>query len=763
MSAMPLPTQLDPRSTGGRLVTPDGRSLPFRGGQLTVDAAGGLARVVLRQRFVNPYTEPLRVTYQVPLPADAAVSGYAFELDDQRIVGQVDTKARARERFEEAILDGRTAALLEQDRSSLFTQEVGNLPPGAEIVCELVLDQLLAWQGTGWTWRFPTVVAPRFLGQQGRVADAGRVTVDVAEGGTDARIDLALTVRDAMTGPVHSSSHSLHAVDGEVGLADEAGAALDRDIVVRWSVATPLPGVAIDLARASADRPVSDHSCGLLTLVPPASPQVCLPRDLVVLLDTSGSMSGQPLAQAVAVTCALIDSLGPQDQLQLVEFSTRPRAWRDHAVSATDAHRAAAIQWVRGLRAGGGTLMKAGILAALDCLRAEAQRQVLLVTDGLIGFEAEIVGAVAQRLPRGCRVHTLGIGSSVNRSLLSPVARAGGGVEAIIGLGEDPGQAAAALVAATAAPQLVDLELSGTALIAAAHHRAPDLLAGRPARLALRLRPEGGTLTVRGHSAAGPWSETMVLPAVAAGSGSPAVVTLVGREQVEELELQAAQGEQVDARIERLGIDYQIATRRTSWVAVSHQRTVDPTAPTRRERVPQALPHGMSVEGLGLRAPTAVGAAMKQVAREVSAARARPQAAPAPPPVQSMDEARYDEVVHYMPTGAADPWDHHSHPVRVVLAKGDRLVLELDVPAGLDIVWRQPRTTVTLRLKDGRTRTATLDLQTSTRKGWIKGGEVLRIVLEGQDLAGQLSDIDEIIVDADTVALLRLHLRPVAG
>lgn len=607
MSVMHAPAPVASPSTGCRLVSVDGRALPFRGGELYVDARGGLARVVLRQRFDNPYAEPLRVTYQVPLPSDAAVSGYAFELGDERIVGEIDTKGRARERFEEAIVDGRTAALLEQDRSSLFTQEVGNLPPGATVVCELVLDQPLVWSGAagGWEWRFPTVVAPRFMGAQGRVPDRSRVTVDVAPSGTDARMTLALAVRDALVGPVSSPSHDVHVLSGpitEVGLSSEAGAALDRDIVVRWPVAGHAPGATLDLARAAADRAVSAETCGLLTLVPPTVPGTPVARDLVVLLDTSGSMGGRPLAQAKAVTRALIETLGERDQLQLVEFSTRPRAWKGGAVAATGRHKAAAIAWVDGLRAGGGTQMKDGILAALATLRSEAQRQVVLVTDGLIGFEHEITRAILKRLPRGSRVHTLGIGSGTNRTLLTSAARAGGGEEAIIGLDEDPAEAARALVAATAAPQVVDVTVEGTALVSVAHHRPPDLMATRPVRLALRLRPEGGTLRVTGHTASGSWTEELQVPAQPPGAGSPAVITLVGRERVADTELRAAVGESVHAEIERLGLDYRISTRRTSWVAVSQQVTVDPTQPTRQERVPQALPYGMSAEGVGLRA-----------------------------------------------------------------------------------------------------------------------------------------------------------------
>jgi Ca-activated chloride channel family protein len=244
-------------SSGGRLVSADGRMLPMRGTQLSAEAHGGIARVLLRQRFVNPYDEPLAVRYQVPLPADGAVSDFAFELGARRIVGEIDKRERARERFEEAIVEGCSAALLEQDRSSLFTQDVGNIPAGEQIVAELVIDQKLRWLTEGrWEWRFPTVVAPRYQGAPGRAEDASKLSVDVAAGELPQRAELMLHIEDALPEGARpeSTSHPIAVVDGEVRFRDESGARLDRDVVVSWPVAGDGVRTALSVARPAARK-----------------------------------------------------------------------------------------------------------------------------------------------------------------------------------------------------------------------------------------------------------------------------------------------------------------------------------------------------------------------------------------------------------------------------------------------------------------------------------------------------------------------------
>ncbi|MBI5068360.1 MAG: VWA domain-containing protein [Deltaproteobacteria bacterium] len=759
-------------SSGGRLVATDGRALPLLSTRLAADAQGGLIRVRLEQRFANRHQEALEVTYLFPLPHDAAVSGFAIHAGGRRIAGLVEPVQAARERYEEALVEGRTAALLEQERGSLFTQSVGNVPPGEEVRVEIDLDQRLAWAEGAWEWRFPTAVAPRYLGAPGRVADAGRVTVDVAEGDIAPRLHLQFTARDALAPgrDPESPSHAVTFARGAGALTaalPAEGAPLDRDLVVRWPVALPAPGLSLGTCRVPG-RGIEGQAYGLLTLVPPAPGAVAepLPRDLVVLIDASGSMGGRPMEQARAVVRALVQTLGERDTLELISFASAPQRWKRRPARVDAYARRSALAWLDGLEAGGATEMKAGIREALRPVRDGAQRQVLLVTDGQIGFEQEIVAAVLERLPAGTRLHALGVGDAVNRSLTGPVARAGRGVEQVLGIDEDPARAAEGLLARTDRPLLTGLTVEGSALAGGEPLALPDLLAGGPALLPLALRPEGGALTVRGTAAGGAFERTLQVEPCAEASGNPAFAALHARERVEEAEMRIAAGEEGRERereIERLGVAFQIATRLTSWVAVAEEPTVDGKAPLRRERMPQMLPHGMSAEGLGLRAPMMAFAAGGPPPISLDSAApfekrrmsrlASPPAneasfeVPAPAPLREDDGITLKQHSAIFSPAASRPGYRATHR----WVRG-RLVIELELAAPL--AWTLPAEVV-VHLGAERVTCAAV-AERSTGSGAIAAGLTVRLVLEWPDArkaAGPAPDAVELRLGGQTLVV----------
>lgn len=638
MTALATLPSTDP-STGCRLVALDGRPLPLTHVAVSADAGGGLARVVLRQTFVNPYPEPLAATYLLPLPADGAVVDFSFTIGGRRIAGRVERKADARAAFAQAVVEGRTAALLEQDRSSVFTQELGNLPPGVPIEVEIEVEQLLAWVNHGWEWRWPTVVGPRFMGAAGQVPDAAKVTVPVADQALPVRCEVVLAIRDTQTGAVTSPSHAVTARD-----TVHLDGALDRDIVVRWPVAAPEPGVRIEVAH-----PVGDADAyGLLTVVPPASTGTgCAPvsRDLCLLLDVSGSMGGAPLDQLRRFSTELVDGLRDGDQLEMIAFASAPERWVHAPVRIDATTRAQARRWIAGLSAGGGTAMHDAVIEALAPLRADAARQVVLMTDGYIGFEQQVIRKIRERLPAGSRIHAVGVGSSVNRTLTTGVARAGGGVEAIVSIDEPVDDAVRMLLARTGDPLWVAVQVTGTAVREVAPAAVPDLLAGCPARIVTRLDPAGGTVVVSARTATGTTRHELQIGPVSAGSGRRVLATRFARERVEDLETALSSGETaslVDAAIEALGLRHRIATRLTSWVAATEEATVDAGDPTRHVDIPHELPHGVSAEGVGLR-PAIGGLVQEEEERESRAGLALgsgrrmrrkmvSNAAPPPPP-----------------------------------------------------------------------------------------------------------------------------------
>lgn len=602
----------DTGASGGQLVSVSGQALPLLGTRLVAEARGGLARVTVQQRFGNPHAEPLRVSYLLPLPADGAVSGYRFTLGDRVIEGEVDRRVTARARFEQALMEGKTAALLEQARTALFTQEIGNLPPGAEVLVEVVVDQPLLWLTEGmWEWRFPTVVGPRFLGEPQRVPDAEAVSVDVARGPLRNPLEMSLRIGDAVTAgrAPESPSHALQTYRGEahaqVQLESRDGVALDRDVVVRWPVARPEVGVSLALARPVRGE-LQGATFGLLTLVPPdVRPAQVMPRDLIFLIDVSGSMSGLPLDQVKRVVAALLETLEDHDRIELIAFSSEATRFRPEPVQAVWTARVEARRWLYGLRAGGSTEMVEATIEALKPLRAGAQRQVVLLTDGCIGFEEKLVRTVVDRLPRGSRLHVVGVGDGVNRSVTHAASRAGGGVEVLIGIDEnaveDVARVTARLLARTRAPLVTDLEIEGAARLAP--RRLPDLYAGSPSLVAVELQEGCTSLRVKGMTASGMIDQTVAVEPLPLGGGHQAIVQRFGRELVEDLETTLSAGasaRDVDRAVERAGLDFQIATRMTSWIAVTAERTVAP-GPTRSQTQPHELVHGVTALGLGLR------------------------------------------------------------------------------------------------------------------------------------------------------------------
>ncbi len=623
-NASAIPIVYPARPAG--LVSVDGRTCPLKAAKLEARAEGGVACTSFTQKYTNPYPEPLEVLYTLPLPANGAVVGYAIHLGKRTIRGEVRKRAEARHEYQKALLEGRTASLLEQERADTFTQKLGSLAPGETAEVEVEVLQTLGFlpaeaeMPARWEYRFPTVVGVRYEGAPGRVPDAHELEVGRAEGeGTPVRLEASLVVADgpAETMRPYAPGHEVRVEDigkrVRVSLAEEMK--LDRDLVIRWTAAKQEVGV----------RPVEGKGlpCDagrylLITLTPPAVVDKGFHRDLTVLIDASGSMSGKPLSRAKSVVEQLLQSLDPGDRFEILAFANKVKRLVPGPVPAKTQEVRRALAALEDLEAGGATEMRDAIVEALQPLRPDSQRQVVLLSDGYIGFEAEVVGEVLRRLAPGARLHAVGVGAAPNRTLTHGISRAGRGVEILVGNDDDARSASRRLLEATVRPVLTEIEISGESVIASVPHRPKDVLAGQPLVVIAEISTTAGQLEIRAKEAGKPgtWVRSLEI----AGQGGPnsnvdgeSLITtslplgaLFGREAIDDLELQLsiaggnAERDEIKARIENLGLRHGIVSRMTSLVAISEEASVDPRLPRRREQLAVELPAEVSAEGVGL-------------------------------------------------------------------------------------------------------------------------------------------------------------------
>ncbi|NWG12555.1 MAG: VWA domain-containing protein, partial [Acidobacteria bacterium] len=516
-----------------------------------------------------PYEEPLEVLYTLPLPAGGAVTGYTIRLGKRVIRGEVRKRAEAQEEYRKALLDGRFASLLEQERADTFTQKLGCLPPGETAGVEIEVVQLLAFlpeDGSGpgrWEYRFPTVAGVRYEGAPGRVPDAEKLDVNRADGaGTPVKLEASLLIMDGPGGDTRPQAPGREVIleesDGGVRVSLSEGMKLDRDLVIRWSALQQDVGVRMVEGKG---LPCDDGRYALITLTPPASVQKGLARDLTILIDASGSMSGRPISRAKLVVEELLGSLDPGDRFEILAFASDVKRLVSGPVDASPDNIRGALAALRQLEAGGATEMARAVVEALKPLRPDSQRQVVLITDGYIGFESEVIGEILRRLVPGARLHAVGVGSAPNRSLTRGAARAGRGIEILVGDDGDARAASRRLLQATVRPVLTDLEVGGTALVTFAPGRPQDVLQGQPLVLLAELAATGGMLEIKGRQAGAPgiWRHRVEIPErpeQARGDGRRATTlplgALFGREAIEDLELEvaAAPSERERARLE---------------------------------------------------------------------------------------------------------------------------------------------------------------------------------------------------------------------
>ncbi|GAA4892956.1 Ca-activated chloride channel family protein [Stackebrandtia albiflava] len=636
IATLPPPVRDDAPGRGPGALRTERGNLPLRGLEYRTEVSGLAATTVLTQRFHNPHDEAIEAVYVFPVPERAAVTGMVLSVADREVSAELRERGQARADYARAVSEGRRAAIAEAERADVFTMRVGNIPAGEEATVRLTMVGPLALVDGQATLRLPLVVAPRYIPgtpldgpsagdghapDTDAVPDASRITPPVLLPGAPDPVALAIGVTIDPGGlPLTGLASSLHGIvteesQGRTVVRVEPGERVNRDFILRFDYGED--GTVTDAVTVAPDED-GEGGTVRITLVPPRHTDAGRPKDVVVLLDRSGSMNGWKMVAARRAAARIVDTLSDADRFAVRCFDhviTAPDDLGDGLVAATDRNRYRAVEHLGRADARGGTELLGPLRAAADLLSPapDRDRVVILVTDGQVGNEDQILAAVSDRLA-GARIHVVGIDRAVNAGFLYRLALLGRGRCELVESEDRLDAATAHIHRRIVAPVVTDLkvEASEGALTDLAPARITDLFTGVPVVWHGRYRGAAPSLTVSGVDADGrPWRVTPER----AETDDTLLRRSWARDRIRDLEdeyVSASAGGDIDSlekSIVDVSLDNGVMSRFTAFVAVDVERVTGGGEP-RRVVQPVELPDGWQAPPPMAAAPMAPAAAV---------------------------------------------------------------------------------------------------------------------------------------------------------
>lgn len=647
--------------TQGSLLASDGsgrpaRACPLKHTAVRAEVSGFVSRVTVTQEFENPFDDKIEAVYVFPLPQAAAVDDMTMLVGGRTVSAKIMRRDEAQAAYAAARARGNVASLLDQKRPNIFTQSVANILPGQSVTVTISYVETLRYEAGTYEWSFPMVVGARYTpagaaggeaptvvhpeepeaeGQHEDAADARRQEDSDAEKQTagDARPSAAGAAGAAGTRAPAPPEGMRAGHDISVEVSVDAGVPLEAVASGTHEIEVERPGAAravvrlkggaaipnrdfvlkYDVAGGRVEDAVLTHASArgrffTLILQPPdrVAPSDAVPKELVFVLDTSGSMSGFPLEKARETMTLALAGLNPHDTFNLITFSGDTHVLFPRPVPASPANLSKAKKFLDGRQGGGGTEMMKAIRAALaDSGEGGHVRVVCFMTDGHVGNDFEIIAEV-QKHPRA-RVFSMGFGTGPNRFLLDKMAEHGRGEVEYVGDG-DPGSAAARRFHERVRdPLLTDISVEWEGLTVADVYpkNVPDLFGAKPVVIVGRYAGgAAGRVRLRGKTAGGDFTREIPVALPDAEPAHDVLATLWARRRVDELMGRDMAGMHsgspaapVREEITRLGLDFRLMTQFTSFVAVEENVVTDGGEP-RRVDVPTDAAEVAGVAGV---------------------------------------------------------------------------------------------------------------------------------------------------------------------
>lgn len=618
---------IDVDKLGGRVeaITPDGDTLvfPTLKTDINADIQGDLATVTVQQTFENPLNTALNVTYLFPLNKEAAVYKMVMEVGDEVIRAQIKKVEDAQATFDQAKREGKSAALLKQQRPNMFTQDIANLMPGLPIKVTLHYVQTVPKVDNAYKLVIPLIVGPRFQPPHAGIAPSADNNVpqdkqttqfgkwelealpayppvkglDIPETLDAERVAIQIHLNAGM--PIQQAYSRTHKLDTQTTGENQRtirlakGRVIDnQDFVLRYSL-----GGNNNQAGLLAYQGEQQGFFSLL-IEPPALPQAnqITPREMVFVLDCSGSMSGLPLDASKAFMREALRTLRPTDTFRIIRFSESATEFSRVPLLATPQNIQRGIRYTDRLHGSGGTMMTEGIKQALSVPVPEGSvRLITFLTDGYIGNEYEILSMI-KRLIGEARLFALGVGTGLNRFLLSEMGHVGRGFTRYMDPTEEVQTVAKELAQRLQSPVLTDItvdwgDLQPTQVMP---HSIRDLFAGQSIRIQGRYaKPGRYVIKVKGRVSGRAATLPLEIRLPERSEQGEAIALIWARSAIkdkmrllntpESMRSVRVSDNDLKRQVTQLGLDFSLVTQWTAFVAVSKKRyNPNPTStPTR--------------------------------------------------------------------------------------------------------------------------------------------------------------------------------------
>lgn len=643
MGGSMLPASADPdRPTEGCLrIVGDKEPVccPLEHTDVSADISGFTGKVTVEQKFKNKTGKPIEAEYIFPLPEMAAVDSMTMKIGDKTVRAEIKKKEEAKKIYDDARQSGKRTALLSQERTNIFTQRVANIMPGDSIIIKITYVETVKYKDGTYEFVFPMVVGPRYIPGEGlsgtpvtddeeirikndqkdsgwdmdqsRIEKSKAINPPVIPEGMRAGHDIAIKVNVKSPVSVKKTECVLHKVTVDRKSDNEFSVRLNdrdnipnKDFILRYTTAGDKIEEGI-IAHTDAKK----GGFFSLYIQPPKKPSTAqiYPKEMVFVVDNSGSQSGQPIEKAKETMKYCIDRMNPDDTFNVIAFSNTVNALFDKPMKNTPETRKKGVEFIESLRGQGGTEMLEPMKQALS-LKADPQRLriVTVMTDGYIGNDRVVCDAVMKNLGKA-RVFVFGTGNSVNRFLIEKMAKAGKGEAEIITLSSPSEEIAESFYNKIGCPLMTDIKADwGTLPVTdVLPENQPDLFSGKPIVFTGRYsKGAKGTLSLSGISAGRPFVKKIDVSFPDKEDANSSLPVLWARTKIETLTDTDLSGidsgkpkADVKEEVTKLGLDYNLVTDFTSFVAVE-EKIVNKDGKSEKVSVPVEMPDGVSREGV---------------------------------------------------------------------------------------------------------------------------------------------------------------------